>query len=386
MCDEVEIMSRNKQLFCSKPFKWFEVSEGKEVGDVFMCCPSWLDTPIGNLQYQSVEEIWNGDKAQQIRRSILDRSFEYCNRSRCPFLQTTSGPVQKIEDVTDEDSKAAIENELTILPYGPREINCCYDKSCNLSCPSCRTEIIVEMKNKQQILTIQNKINNEALKDAHLLYITGSGDPFGSPFFRKWLQTMRRKDMPNLQKLHLHSNGLLWNHKMWSTIAGEIQQLIKSAEISIDAASQETYSINRRGGNFKRLLENLDFISTLRKNGPLEQLGISMVVQENNYLEMPDFVLLGKRFNVDTVYFSQLVNWGTYSEKDFFNRAVHLPSHPKYPQFVNLLKNEIFNEPLVYLGNLTETQHVRPARRYTGPIVKLIKQALRLMEKGYIVN
>lgn len=347
-------MPRNRRLFCSKPFKWFEVTQVNETGEVYMCCPSWLDTPIGNLQYQSVEEIWNGKKAQEIRRSILDGSFRYCDSTRCPFLQTVSEPVQEVEDVKDEDLRLVIEKGLTILPYGPREINCSYDRSCNLSCPSCRTEIIVEIKNRQRILTIQDKIQNEALKDAHLLYITGSGDPFGSPFFKRWLQTMKREDMPNLKKIHLHTNGLLWTQKMWATIAEDIREVIKSAEISIDAASPETYSTNRRGGSFERLLKNLEFISSLRKSGPLEWLGISMVVQENNFMEMPDFVDLGKRFNVDTVYFSQLVNWGTYSEEEYRSRAIHLPNHPRHPEFLELLNMEILRESTVYLGNLAE--------------------------------
>jgi len=347
-------MSKKKQLFCSKPFRWFEVSEVNEKGEVFLCCPSWLDTPIGNLRYQSVEEIWNGEKAQEIRRSILDGSFEYCNRSRCPYLQTISGAVEIVEDVKDEDLKAAIEKELTILPHGPREIICSYDKSCNLSCPSCRTGIIVETANKQQILEIQGKIQNEALRDAHLLYITGSGDPFGSPFFRKWLQTMKREDIKSIKKIHLHTNAQLWTPQMWATIPKEIQEIVRDVGISIDAASSETYSINRRGGSFERLLENLEFISTLRKSGPLGWVGISMVVQENNFMEMPDFVRLGKRLGFDTVYFSQLVNWGTFSEEEFRNRAIYLPAHPKHSEFVDLLKDEIFNESLVDLGNLTE--------------------------------
>src|SRR3990172_6313378 len=197
----------HKKLFCSRPFKWFEVTQVNEIGEVYVCCPSWLDTPIGNLTYQSVEETWNGKKAQEFRRSILDGSFKYCNRSRCPFLQTISEPVERVEDVKDEDLKIIIEKKLTILPYVPREI--------------------IENGNKQQVLNIQGKINNEALKDAHLLYISGSGGPFGSPFFRKWLQTMKRGDMPNLKKIHLHTNAQLWTPQMWSTIPKDIQQLVK---------------------------------------------------------------------------------------------------------------------------------------------------------------
>lgn len=322
-----------------------------------MCCPAWLGTSIGNLQDQSVEEIWNGIKAQEIRRSILDGSFRYCNRSRCAFLQTVSGPVEKAEDVKDKDLKAVIEKELTILPYGPRQIICTYDRSCNLSCPSCRTNVIVERGNKKQILKIQSKIQNEALKDAYYLHITGSGDPFGSPFFRKWLQTMKKEDIPNVETIHLQTNAQLWTPKMWRTIARDVQQLIKSADISIDAASPETYAINRRGGSFKKLLGNLEFISALRKSGPLKWVSISMVVQENNFREMPDFVRLGRRLHFDTVYFSQLVNYGTYTEEEFRNRAVHFLTHPRHPEFIDILKDEIFKEPMVQLGNLTETIH-----------------------------
>src|SRR3989304_7631169 len=86
-------MFKNKQLFCSKPFKWFEVFRWNQTAEVYLCCAGWLDTSIGRLQYQTIEEIWNGEKAQEIRRSILDGSFKYCNRSLCPYLQTATGPV-----------------------------------------------------------------------------------------------------------------------------------------------------------------------------------------------------------------------------------------------------------------------------------------------------
>jgi MoaA/NifB/PqqE/SkfB family radical SAM enzyme len=347
-------MPTEKRLFCSKPFRWFEVTELRSVkGEVVLCCPGWLDTSVGNLQHQSIEEIWNGEKAQNIRRSILNGSFEYCNRSVCPFLQTKSGPVQIVEDVEDPYLKESIEKNLTVLPYGPKEINCCYDKSCNLSCPSCRTGLIMETGKKDQIEKIQRKIQEKGLKDAVFLSITGSGDPFGSPFFRKWLQTMKREEMPNLERIHLHTNGLLWTPITWRKIPEEVRQLVKTTEISIDAASPETYAVNRRGGDFEKLLENLEFIGELRKYGFLTNVTISMVVQENNFTEMHEFVRLGLRFGFDTVYFSQLVNWGTYSDKDFCKKAVHHKGHPRYLEFVDILNNEICRHPIVYAGNLT---------------------------------
>jgi MoaA/NifB/PqqE/SkfB family radical SAM enzyme len=272
----------------------------------------------------------------------------------CPHLQTSSGPVENIRDIEDDKLMTIMANEQTVLPYGPTEIRCSYDKSCNLYCPSCRTEIIVESDYEQEIWDIQKKLQNEVLKDAHLISITGSGDPFGSPFYRRLLQTMRKEAMPHLENLHIHTNGQLWTPKMWSTIPEVIRGFVKTTEISIDAAISATYSINRRGGSFERLLKNLEFISELRRNGPLNKVTISMVVQKNNFKEMPDFVSLGKRFDFDLVSFSRLMNWGTFTDEEYASRAIHLPSHPNHQELHEILRSEVLHEPIVYLGNLTE--------------------------------
>jgi MoaA/NifB/PqqE/SkfB family radical SAM enzyme len=324
----------------------------RPAGDVFMCC--WLKSPpLGNILHQSLEEIWNGEIAQEIRRSILDGSFQYCDHTGCPFLQSISCEVKRLESVTGEELKNIINNNITILPYGPRNINCGYDRSCNLSCPTCRTEIIVERSHECEILNVQSKLEYEALKGAHVLSISGSGDPFGSPYYRRWLQTMKREKIPCLEQIILQTNALLWTPTLWITIPEEIRKLVKSAVISIDAARSETYSINRSAGSFEKLLKNLEFISLLRKHGPLENVKISMVVQKNNFLEMSEFIQLGKQYNFDSVSFSQLVNWSTFSEQEFRERAVHLPNNPLNTKLINVLQNEMFNDPIVDMGNLS---------------------------------
>ena len=300
---------------------------------------------------------------------MIDGTLQYCRRDRCPFLHTITGPVQRVSDVTDPLLQSIVRDRLTLLPFGPRDINCSYDRSCNLSCPSCRTTLIVETNRREQIERIHKRLTDGALNDAEFLYITGSGDPFGSPHFRDWLRTMRRADMPKLKTIHLHSNAVLWTRAMWNSIPEEIRPFVRSAEISIDAATPETYSVNRRGGRFDVLLQNLSFISELRRNGPLTWLCISMVVQQNNFREMPAFVNLGRRFGVDSVYFSQITNWGTFSEREFSQRAVHWDRHPDNSELRQLLANSVFDERIVSLGNLSDlrppvTSHLQPTRRW----------------------
>ena len=184
---------------------------------MYLCCPAWLSVPVGNIRKQSVNEIWNGEAAQKIRRTILDGTFEHCRRDRCPFLETVSGPVIRRDEV-DGESKRILDEQLVTLPYGPRAISCSYDKSCNLSCPTCRSHVIIEVDRKNEIQEIEERIRSEGLRDATLLYITGSGDPFGSAAFFRLLTRLDVSAAPRLKEIYLQTNGLLWTPNMWERI------------------------------------------------------------------------------------------------------------------------------------------------------------------------
>jgi MoaA/NifB/PqqE/SkfB family radical SAM enzyme len=129
---------------------------------------------------------------------------------------------------------------------------------------------------------------------------------------------------------------------------------VRSADISIDAATPATYAENRRGGEFDILLERLEFIARLRREGPLEWFGINMTVQANNFREMTAFAALGRRFGADVVSFAQITNWGTFSAEEFAARAVHKPEHPEHAEFRRVLDDPALHAPGIYLSNLSD--------------------------------
>lgn len=355
------------RLFCAQPFTRFEVLGGGQRGEVFFCCQNWIAKSIGNMADKPIRDLWNGKAARDIRRSILDGSFKYCRADVCPYLQRIDGPVQRVEEVRDARLLEIIRKELTVVPFGPSDIICCFDQSCNLSCPTCRTRVIMETAHGDAIFNIQKRLENEALKDARLLYITGSGDPFGSPYFRRWLQTMKRASMPKLERIHLHTNALLWTKRIWESIPEETRVLVRGATISIDAATPDTYALNRRGGDFGMLLDRLAFISELRARGPLDYLEIHMTVQTNNYREMPEFVALGHRHHCDRVAFHQVLDWGTFKSDEFSARAVHHPDNPEHGAFLGVLTDPRLEDDIVYLSNLTDLKQQAVAR--LSPVV-----------------
>ncbi len=342
-------MKDKRKYFCTMPFEYFVLNQKK---DFYLCCEGWLQKSVGNFGVDSALKAWNNEIAQEIRRSILDGSFRYCNA--CPFLDEKKVPVQQVDEITDERLKNIIEKQATVLDKGPLWLNLSHDRSCNLMCPSCRTGIIqtktANYKEYEENKRIQEKILSELENSVEWLYLTGSGDPFGSKLYHELLISLKQEHHPHL-KLYLHSNGQLFNRKNWKSIRG-INQSVKSVHISIDAATEKTYRTNR-GSSWRRLKKNLQFISKLRKDGPVENFYISMVVQQNNWREMLDFIDLGSKYGADDICFMVLQNWGTFSEQEYSLKAVHLESHPEYKKMVKFLSSAAVPDGIeVYWGSL----------------------------------
>lgn len=324
-----------KQLFCSKPFSWIEPSSN---GQTYLCCPAWLPVSVGSWRYQSLDDMWNSPIANDIRRSIMDGSFRYCDESRCSFLQTISGPVMDLSDaLRNKRWGKVVRNEISDN-FFPTEINCAYDRSCNLKCVSCRKETITRPSYNI------NKLHDDIIK--HLpsiehLYVTGSGDPFASKMFWSLLTSIDGSSFPNLA-ITLHTNGLLFTEERWGRLRN-IHPNIKEVHVSIDAGTEETYRLNR-GADWGFLNERLRFISNLK----LERFIISMVIQANNFREVPLFIDLAKKLSVTSAQFTVLNNWGTYSKSEFSGRAVQLPGHREYEEFMNMLKALNLNHNSIY--------------------------------------
>lgn len=329
-------------LVCTNPFEWLEVHPD---GTVFVCCPAWLKTPLGNLLHEPLESLWNGPQALRIRKAVLNGSFHHCSHKRCPHLAGRTAPVMRPADIDNAAVREAVAGRQAVLPFGPKQLNLCYDRSCNLACPTCRRGFeSARGTERERVDLLTRRIVEEAGPGAEQLILSGFGDPFASPALRPLLQGFQPRRWPQLNAVHLHSNGQLWDAAMWETLAA-VHPYVCTAEISVDAATPQTYAVNRRGGDFDRLLANLAFLQTL----PVA-VKLSCVVQANNYREMPAFVELAERHGF-RAYFSQLVNWGTFSREAFRRRAVHLPGHPEHDQFVAVLK-EVAGRAGVDIGNL----------------------------------
>lgn len=335
---EVSTADYLKTRFCSKPFEHLETSPS---GLLYVCCPGWLPMPIGDVN-SNIATQWSGAAARRLRESIADGSFGYCDHKHCPSISGRTLPARE-----SPQARAYLEGERAAKP---KDVFLSHDRSCNLSCPSCRKDMIVANKSKQKALN--NLIEDSfipVLQEAKDVWITGSGDPFASNHFRSLIKRLNAAEFPDLT-INLITNGQLWDRRAWNDL--DLSGRVGSAAISIDAARPETYRKVRRGGDFARLLRNLDFIRSLRADRSLRRLAVAMVVQADNFREIPDFVKLGKEFMADTITFQMIRNWGTYSRDEFRDVFIGDPSHPDFAEFCEVLKAPELLEPEVEAGNI----------------------------------
>jgi wyosine [tRNA(Phe)-imidazoG37] synthetase (radical SAM superfamily) len=314
-------MDLKKHYICKVPFEYMEVHH---MG-VYACCPAWLPTKITDME--DVSKAWDSDVMQNIRESILNGEYDVCNEKLCPVLSELVN--QKTIDsgffVTKEDFKKINYDK-------PKIINYSFDRSCNLTCPTCRTNtIMANGEELDKIEWVMKEIETTYGSDLKGLYISGTADPFASKTFRKLLTNFDKKKYPNVSNIHLHTNAILFTKEMWNMMKS-IQKIIRIIEVSVDAATKDTYEVVRRGGDWDVLIENLKFMATL----PIGEIRISMVVQNTNFMEMEDFYnLMNNIFKGKArIFFKKIDNWGTYTNDEFFEKEIFNEDHPMFNMFL----------------------------------------------------
>ena len=323
------IFKKEMKLFCTLPFSRISIDDDGNIWPA--CCPDWVDFPLGNVFKQSWEEIWYGEAATKFRASMYDGSLKYCDRNWCNNISDAEKGIKNLHVMPHEERPLEWDRQ------PPIHVNMNYDETCNLSCPSCRVDVIhLKGKALNKVKFIQEYVANQILPTAQSIALTGVGDPFMSKVFRNFLFNFDSKKYPRLKYIHFHTNGQLFDERTYNKMPG-IHHLRLSADISIDASTPDVYSRIRRLGNWEKLMENLSFIKNLDSMG---FLGISMVVQQDNYKQMLPFIELGETLvkgdRETVVEFKRPRQWGHLSNKEF--KKISMDHADTKEEFLEILR------------------------------------------------
>ena len=171
-------------------------------------------------------------------------------------------------------------------------------------------------------IRLADKINEWLYDYAHPIqvHIGSDGDPFASHVYRHFMEQTPERD--NI-KYSILTNGLMF--KEFHTRVPYVIRNLNELGISIDGASKETYEKLRLGGKWDKINDNLQCISELKQKHNFRFI-LHFVVQKDNYHEMEDIIMMGKKYNADRVWLNKLEDWNVFS--NFQDMDIFKSSHP----------------------------------------------------------
>jgi len=327
-------------FLCKRPFLFSEIwIEGR----MTCCCgiPNLraMNTPI---YYSEFSNVWHSNIMKVIRLSIVNGTYTFCNPLQCEYIYeckdfNENNDICNGRNIKNSDNYTIIEKEF------PKVLQCGFDVSCNLHCPSCRNDIyIADCKERKTLNYFAEYLRKQIYPNVKKTIYAG-GEPTISAVYDKIIFDKGT----NIKEISVLSNGLC----LTPTYVNKLEEQYDNIEIgvSMDGATKEIAEKLRRGINFEQWKSNMLYISKLRKENRINLLGFTFVVQKDNYREMPDFVKMCLEFNADYIRFSRVLNRGQWTNEEYEAIAMCDSSGNMLPELKEVVSDEIFQRPEVKL-------------------------------------
>ena len=326
-------------LHCLTPLNHLELLTD---GNLYCCCSTFMRS-IGSVKNGQISDVWKSKIHRIICLSVLNRTYTFCKKNMCPLFFGKN-------NMTQFDEHSLMQCKYEEMRPTPAVTAIGFDYTCNLKCETCRNETRVAVKDEQErMFRLADLTINELLAKTEFFVLAGDGEVFFSPAYKKIYQSPQMNNVPYIRIL---SNGTLFNEDNW-----DVFKKNKSGKIlltaSVDAATKATYESIRRNGNFDILKRNMKFAGDLRKHGDLAYFRMNFVVQRHNYQEIPAFIKWGMEIGADEVFFTKILNWGTFSADEFRQISMFEDDGITPKQELKIvLDNPLLKEKIVDLGTI----------------------------------
>ena len=178
------------------------------------------------------------------------------------------------------------------------------------------------------------------LKDIEYIAANGSGEIFISKFYKNLLKKVSAK-YPNI-KYMIMTNGLLCNEKTLKEL--NIEDKLKYVIVSLHAITEETYNKMVKGSNFKKVINNIKYLSQLKKDDKMDCFALSFVITSLNYKELPQFIEFAYSVNAIPQFWCVREDEGYLDPDSLRKYNVANPEHPDHQDFLKVLTNPVFEK------------------------------------------
>ncbi len=320
--------------FCENPFKYAYLAPQGEVRP----CP-WMHITLGNLYEQDIADIWHSPAAETARRSIKNGSFAFCRKTSCHFLEKDELP-----DLSEEEF--AQKAKATDLPV---YINIANDLTCNIACTTCRKGVYCPGEGEKEKIDSALEDILPVANQAELLELNGYGEFLANPSFIRLLNRLEpvRDDL----KILLETNGVLFDEYHWEQFS-HLSKYDLRVTVTLNSLRRDVYRYLSGGFDHRdRVLENLRFLSKLRRDGKINLLSVTMVVQDCNFWEVPEYIRTlsdEREFMFDTIMMKPLYKWYKMDEETYWFKNILNPQHPYHRSYLKILEDDCWKDPKVY--------------------------------------
>lgn len=335
-------------FICNAPFSSLYLDNS---GRALACCMSG-DFSLGDIRRQSLQEIWNGEKANQLRNDLEHFNFKRACK-KCEkyirggnYAQAIAGSYDTVPTDRTMSFPARIDFEL--------------HNTCNLACVMCNG------KNSSTYRKEIDRLPNDAIVygdkflnelEEFIPHLSRANFLGGEPFlidiyYSIWERLLRLNPSCNI---FIQTNGHIMNERVRKLLAkGKF-----SIGISFESLQRETFQNIRRHGDYDKLLRNIKvFREYCTENGT--HLSFAVTPLRSTVLELCDFVTFANAnkadifFNIATEPHDMAV-WTLSSERirSIIRRIEEMDL--AVPQnFVERQNRQQFDSFLIYLENCAE--------------------------------
>lgn len=266
-----------QKVACYAPFK--SIYFGHH-GRLLVCCYN-RNYVLGVYPEQSIKEIWFGESADNLRKSLTE--YDFSNGCKGCLAQLIGKNFDATKAMQYDEQKSNRNGYPSVMEFE-------LDNTCNLECAMCNGDFSSLIRaNREKRAPLESPYDDtfiEQLKEfiPHLEEVKFyGGEPFLiETYYKIWELIMNLN--PKV-RISVQTNATILNNRVKNILNKTNFHL----NISLDSLEKETYESIRVNAKFERVMENIEwFISYCKEKNTF--IGISACAMRNNWKELPKMV------------------------------------------------------------------------------------------------
>ena len=319
-----------KKEVCRAPWNLLRIEND---GNCYSCSSAYVKDyyTFGNIFEDDINEIWNGEKALKFRKDKYENVYDFCKRDICNLFASEMCSYYRNVQLNNNDESL----EKYITPY-PVYVSLSYDFSCSERCVFCRDKVLVldENESKKWESILYSKLI-PFLQNVKIVEMTCAGELLTSKHSQRLLKKIL-KALPNI-KLKLFSNGIFCTEQKFLELG--ILENIEEVCISLHCVNKNTYKKIFRTDNFDKVMDNISYISSLKKEGKIKEFCLQFVIIKENYREIKKFIKFALSCGANPVFNFVVENQDSEFCKNHYNYSINKQNHYLYNDFVQTLQD-----------------------------------------------